>query len=97
MFRTITTSRPARVLAAAGVLGLLATGCTSNTPETTASASSAPAGAASDCTCAASCWPARERILMVTSSRSSGCGAPTNSAPGTRARSLPGNDSSLHI
>ena len=35
MFRTITTSRPVRLLAAAGVLGLLATGCTSNTPETT--------------------------------------------------------------
>ena len=33
MFRTLTTSRPARLLAAAGVLGLLATGCTSNTPE----------------------------------------------------------------
>ena len=36
MFRTLTTSRPARLIAAAGVLGLLATGCTSNTPETTA-------------------------------------------------------------
>ena len=34
MFRTIITSRPARLLAAAGVLGLLATGCTSNSPET---------------------------------------------------------------
>jgi ribose transport system substrate-binding protein len=48
MFRTLTTSRPVRLIAAAGVLGLLATGCTSNTPETTASASSAPAGASSD-------------------------------------------------
>ncbi len=45
MFRTLTTSRPARLLAAAGVLGLLATGCTSNTPEAESSASSAPAGA----------------------------------------------------
>jgi len=48
MFRTLTTSRPARLLAAAGVLGLLATGCTSNTPEAQSSASSAPAGAVSD-------------------------------------------------
>jgi ABC-type sugar transport system substrate-binding protein len=48
MFRTTLTSRPARVLAAVGVLGLLATGCTSNTPESDDAASSAPAGAASD-------------------------------------------------
>ena len=48
MFRTLTTSRPVRLIAAAGVLGLLATGCTSNTPETSDNASSAPAGAASD-------------------------------------------------
>ncbi|HET6664796.1 MAG TPA: substrate-binding domain-containing protein [Acidimicrobiales bacterium] len=48
MFRTTVTSRPARFLAAAGVLGLLATGCTSNTPESDDAAESAPAGAASD-------------------------------------------------
>ena len=48
MSRTIITSRPARLLAAAGVIGLLAAGCTSNTPEASESASSAPAGAASD-------------------------------------------------
>ncbi len=49
MSRTITTSRSARLLAAAGVIGLLATGCTSNTADTDdTAASSAPAGAASD-------------------------------------------------
>lgn len=48
MSRSITTSRSARLLAAAGVIGLLATGCTSNTAETDDAASSAPAGAASD-------------------------------------------------
>ena len=48
MSRTITTSRSARLFAAAGVIGLLATGCTSNTAEPDPAASSAPAGAASD-------------------------------------------------
>ena len=49
MSRSITTSRSARLLAAAGVIGLLATGCTSNTADTDdTAASSAPAGAASD-------------------------------------------------
>jgi ABC-type sugar transport system substrate-binding protein len=49
MSRSITTSRSVRLLAAAGVIGLLATGCTSNTPETDdTAASSAPAGASSD-------------------------------------------------
>ena len=48
MSRSIITSRPARLIAAAGVIGLLAAGCTSNEPETSSNASSAPAGAASD-------------------------------------------------
>ena len=48
MSRTLIPSRPARLLATVGVLGLLAAGCTSNTPDTAASASSAPAGASSD-------------------------------------------------
>ena len=48
MSRTLIPSRPARLLAAVGVIGLLAAGCTSNTPETSESAASAPAGAASD-------------------------------------------------
>jgi ribose transport system substrate-binding protein len=49
MSRTIRTSRPVRLIAAAGIVGLLAAGCTSNTPDTDDdAASSAPAGAASD-------------------------------------------------
>ena len=80
MFRTLTTSRPARLLAAAGVLGLLAAGCTSNTPRDPPRPPRAPRPAPS----ATTTPPARRSPSASPAPRPTTAGSPPSTTPRRR-------------